>query len=43
MDDGLLLFLQQGDDAALGADGAVQAVGGPSEEASDGGLFAGRG
>jgi hypothetical protein len=39
MDDGLFLLLQQGDDAALGADGAVQAVGGPGEEAGDGGLF----
>jgi hypothetical protein len=39
MDDGLLLLLQQGDDAALGPDGAIQAVGGPGEEAGDGGLF----
>jgi hypothetical protein len=39
MDDGLLLLLQQGDDAALRPDGAVQAVGGPGEEAGYGGLF----
>lgn len=39
MNDGLLLLLQQDDDAALGPDGAIQAVGGPDEEAGDGSLF----
>jgi len=39
MNDGLFLLLQQGDNAALGPDGAVQAVGGPGEEAGDGGLL----
>ena len=36
MNDGLLLLLQQGDDAALAPNGAIEAVSGPGEEASNG-------
>jgi len=41
VNDGLLLLIQQGDDPALGTDGAIEAVGGPAEEVSDGLLLLG--
>ena len=39
VDDGLLLLVQQGDELALGADGAVDAAVDVVEEAGDGVLF----
>ena len=43
VDDGLLLFVEERNDFALGADGALQPPASPLKEAHDGGLLGGRG